>query len=48
MENKISESTLFRAPVYSNIRETIKGLYKESIWGFYKGNIVNIFSFGLI
>lgn len=30
MENKITEKTLFRAPVYKNIRETIKELFKES------------------
>ena len=48
MENKVSEKNLFRAPVYRNIRETIKGLTSESIFGFYKGNLSNIFSFGVI
>lgn len=28
----------YRAPIYDNYKETIKGLYRQGILGFYKGN----------
>jgi hypothetical protein len=33
----------YRAPIYDNYFETIKGLYRQGILGFYKGNFCRLF-----
>ncbi len=33
----------YRAPIYDNYFETIKGLYRQGILGFYKGNLCRLF-----
>jgi hypothetical protein len=37
----------YRAPIYDNYIQTIKGLYRQGILGFYKGNFWRIWTFSI-